>query len=125
MREGRETWPRNWGASSIPQKRIRSYGVDLFVVKFEIRTDGSFKFNSDLGFIEGGYEKLIGNQGHKFVPGAGQAAATAMDQVYSLGGATRGKRPLPKGRGWPVMGHWQKLERGEKWRKVIGSLMST
>ncbi len=105
-----------------PEKKVRSYGVNLFVVKFEVRMDGSFKFNFDLGVIKGGYEKLIGNRGHKFeigsgpvelayqtnsaprpggdssrfsvtvsanffkfVPGAGQAAANAMDQVYSLG----------------------------------------
>ncbi len=67
-----------------PAPKVKSYGINLFVVEFNIGMDGSFKLGVDLGIIKGSYERIPGVDGHKFEIGSGP-----IDFSYQTNGSPR------------------------------------
>ena len=53
------------------KKTTRAYGMELVVVKFEIRMDGSFSFGFDLGVLKGGYSYNADRRSHAVQAGSG------------------------------------------------------
>ena len=53
------------------KKSTRAYGMELVVVKFEIRMDGSFSFGFDLGVLKGGYSYNADRRSHAVRAGSG------------------------------------------------------
>lgn len=53
------------------QKTTQAYGMDLLVVKFEVRLDGSFNFEFDLGIAKGGYTYNADRDSHAVKAGSG------------------------------------------------------
>jgi len=54
-----------------PEEKVKSYGINLFVVSIKLGMNGDFKAAFDLGFIKGGYERIASTDGHKFEVGSG------------------------------------------------------
>jgi hypothetical protein len=53
------------------RKTTQAYGMDLLVVKFEVRLDGSFNFEFDVGVVKGGYTYNADRDSHAVKAGSG------------------------------------------------------